>query len=246
MKQLSQEFLDRCPVEHGFRIRGLEMTRIEVFVDAAFAFALTMLAISFDEIPGNFEEMMTALKRAPAFIAAAAWLVWIWWNHNLWSRRFGLEDAWTAVLSTALLVVVMVYVYPLRVLAEGAFAWMTNQWLPNSFELQSWDELRGMFVFLGIAFALLCAVFFAFYALARKKAHVLRLDEQELYRVSTTQMLWASSAFTGLLSATLAETLPDGAVPFSGFAYLLLGVFPPLIEGIRHRGRPRRQSAGNA
>lgn len=239
MQKLSREFLAQCPVERGFRIRGLEMTRIEVFVDAAFAFALTMLAISFDEIPGNFQEMMAALKRTPAFIAAAAWLVWIWWNHNTWSRRFGLEDAWTAVLSTALLIVVMVYVYPLRVLAEGAFAWMTNQWLPSSFRLQDFDELRGMFIFLGLSFAALCAVFFGLYGYAGRKAEALLLDKRERYMVKTTQAIWAASALIGLLAAVMAEVLPDAWVPFSGFTYMLLSVFPPLIEWVRHRGKQR-------
>jgi uncharacterized membrane protein len=32
-------------------MRGENMTRIETFVDAAFAFAFTMLVISIDEIP---------------------------------------------------------------------------------------------------------------------------------------------------------------------------------------------------
>ena len=31
------------PVEHGFRMRGLQMTRVETFTDAAFAFAVTLL-----------------------------------------------------------------------------------------------------------------------------------------------------------------------------------------------------------
>lgn len=239
MQMLSREFLERCPVERGFHIRGLEMTRIEVFVDAAFAFALTMLAISFDEIPGNFEEMMTALKRTPAFIAAAAWLVWIWWNHNTWSRRFGLEDAWTAVMSTALLIVVMVYVYPLRVLAEGAFAWMTNQWLPSSFRLENFDELRGMFIFLGVSFAALCAVFFALYGYARRRAGELRLSDRERHMIRTIQAVWAISAFIGLLAATMAQILSDNWVPYSGFTYVLLGVFPPLIEALRHRSAQR-------
>lgn len=212
------------------------MTRIEVFVDAAFAFALTMLAISFDEIPGNFQEMMAALKRTPAFIAAAAWLVWIWWQHNTWSRRFGLEDAWTAVLSTALLIVVMVYVYPLRVLAEGAFSWLTNQWLPSSFRLQNFDELRGLFIFLGISFAALCAVFFALYGYAVRKAEALRLDAEERYRVRTIQTIWATSALIGGLAAVMAQVLPGPWVPFSGFTYMLLGVLPPLIEWLRYRG----------
>jgi hypothetical protein len=31
--------LDQCPVKNGFRLRGMGMTRIETFTDAAFAFA---------------------------------------------------------------------------------------------------------------------------------------------------------------------------------------------------------------
>ena len=33
----SDDFLAQCPVEDGFRLRGEKMTRIEVFIDAAFA-----------------------------------------------------------------------------------------------------------------------------------------------------------------------------------------------------------------
>jgi hypothetical protein len=45
MTPLKQEFVDSCPVEGGFRMRGLEMTRIEVFVDAAFAFAERVVSV---------------------------------------------------------------------------------------------------------------------------------------------------------------------------------------------------------
>ena len=84
-------------MEGGFRMRGLEMTRIEVFVDAAFAFAVTMLVISFDAIPTDFDELVDAIKSIPAFVAAVWQLVWIWYTHNKWSRRYGLDDARTVV-----------------------------------------------------------------------------------------------------------------------------------------------------
>ena len=51
----------------SFRDRGGETTRIEAFVDAAFAFALTLLVISFDEIPESYEQLVDALKGVPAF-----------------------------------------------------------------------------------------------------------------------------------------------------------------------------------
>ena len=59
--------LDELVVEDEFRLRGLEVTRLDTFIDAAFAFVLTILVISFDEIPSNYDELMTAVKRIPAF-----------------------------------------------------------------------------------------------------------------------------------------------------------------------------------
>ena len=37
--------LDALPRLGGFRLRGMEMTRLETFIDAAFEFALDLLAI---------------------------------------------------------------------------------------------------------------------------------------------------------------------------------------------------------
>ena len=92
MYALDQEFVDACPVENGFRLRGLDMTRTEVFVDAAFAFALTLLVISFDAIPRDWDEVVLAIKNIPAFAASVAMLAWIWYEHSVWSKRYGLDD----------------------------------------------------------------------------------------------------------------------------------------------------------
>ena len=51
--------LTDLPTEQGMRLRGLAMTRIETFADAAFAFAVTLLVISVDDVPRSFEEMVT-------------------------------------------------------------------------------------------------------------------------------------------------------------------------------------------
>ena len=54
-----------------FYNRGRDTTRLEAFVDAAFAFALTLLVISFDAVPTNYNELITALKSVPAFVSMA-------------------------------------------------------------------------------------------------------------------------------------------------------------------------------
>ena len=213
----------------------MDMTRIEVFVDAAFAFAVTMLVISFDAIPGNWEEIIVAIKNIPAFAIAVVQLVWIWHEHSVWSRRYGLDDTMTVVLSTALLIVMLVYIYPLRIMAGGMFSWFTGGYLPSSFELTSFDELRGMFVFLGLAFGVMCLVFVFLYLHASRRRAQLLLRADELFETHTIAIIWAGAAVIGFLSAGTAMALPEEWTPFAGFVYMLLAVWGPFI-GIR-RGR---------
>ena len=84
-KQWTEAELDSLTVESQFRLRGLEVTRLDTFIDAAFAFVLTLLVISFDEIPSNYAEMMAAVKRIPAFAASFALLMMFWLPHRRWS-----------------------------------------------------------------------------------------------------------------------------------------------------------------
>jgi hypothetical protein len=233
MAPLKQEFIDSCPLEGGFRMRGLEMTRIEVFVDAAFAFAVTMLVISFDAIPTSYAEVVLAIKGIPAFIVAVIQLVWIWYTHNKWSRRYGLDTAYTVVLSTALLIVVLIYIYPMRIMAQGFFAWISSDYLHISFSSISYQELAAMFVFLGIGFVALCLVFVLMYRYAGSLKKELLLSDIESYETKTLEYLWLGAAGVGIICITLALLLPPPWVPFSGFAFALLGAWFPFLRSRR-------------
>jgi hypothetical protein len=59
----------------GFRLRGLASTRLENFVDASFAFALTMLVISVNDIPHSMDALLLALRGIPAYAASFALLL---------------------------------------------------------------------------------------------------------------------------------------------------------------------------
>ena len=179
------------------------MTRIEVFIDAAFAFAVTMLVISFDRIPQSFDEIIVAIKGIPAFVLAVMQLVWIWHAHSQWSERYGLRDAKTVALSTALLIVVLIYIYPLRIMLMGMFAWITDGYLPSSFQLASLDELAAMFVFLGCGFVAFCVVFLLMYQHAMVRKDELKLNEFEIYRTETSALVWSGSAVIGVISIVL-------------------------------------------
>ena len=116
MKLWTDTALNQLPVNRGFRLRGESMTRLEVFSDAAFAFAVTTLVVTGGEIPGNYDELIIALKKVPSFVLSFAQIIVFWITHRSWSRRYGLEDFWTTFLSMAMVFTILVYVFPLRLI----------------------------------------------------------------------------------------------------------------------------------
>ena len=238
MQALRREFLAQCPVDDGFRLRGVNMTRIEVFIDAAFAFAVTMLVISFDRIPQSFDEIVVAIKSIPAFVVAVAQLVWIWHTHSQWSECYGLRDAKTVALSTALLIVVLIYIYPMRIMLAGMMSWMTGGYLTSSFAIATSEELASMFVFLGCGFIAFCVVFLLLYRHALVRKVELKLNEFEIYKTETSALIWSGSAVIGVISIVFALTFPPNLLSFSGFGYALLGIWIPGAIMYRVRTQP--------
>jgi uncharacterized membrane protein len=80
------------PNRYHFTMRGESMTRLETFVAASFAFAITIMMISLGTMPDSIAEFVDATKEIPVFIASSVLLIWIWHAHAKWSRRYGLED----------------------------------------------------------------------------------------------------------------------------------------------------------
>ena len=118
--------------EDGFRLRGLEVTRTEAFVDASFAFAMTLLVIFYNDLPDTVTELRQALLRVPTFVVCFVLLAMFWLGHNRWSRRFGIENAYTTALSLALVLVVLVFVYPLRMVISAFLGAISGGALPIS------------------------------------------------------------------------------------------------------------------
>ena len=75
----------------GFRLRGREVTRLESFSDAVFAFALTLLVVSLD-VPKTFTDLVTTMRGFPAFALCFLLLALIWNGHYRYCRRYGLDD----------------------------------------------------------------------------------------------------------------------------------------------------------
>jgi len=97
-------------------IRYREVSRLEGFSDAVFGFALTLLVVQLDT-PMNMAELRNLAGSFLPFALTFAMVTWIWYLHNQFFRRYGLQDPWTVLLNSALLFVVLFYVFPLKFLA---------------------------------------------------------------------------------------------------------------------------------
>jgi len=228
MPTIRQSELDDLPVVNGFRQRGVEMTRIETFTDAAFAFSLTLLVISFDRLPATFDEFLIALRSVPAFAGGFATLAMFWYAHHVWSRRYGLDDGPTALLSMLFVFVMLIYIYPLRMVMSALFHWISGGWMPFMLDAIPLSQLADIFIIYGIGFAAMSGIIALHYRYARAKSEALALNEAERFATSAGFYAWLILTAVGLLSVAWASLMPPLIARWAGFAYMLLGIIMPL------------------
>lgn len=236
--QWTAEALSKLPIENGIRLRGTSTTRLDTFVDAAFAFAVTLLVISVDEVPGSYDEFMNALAQVPAFLACFMLLMLFWWGHHSWSRRFGLHEILPTMLSLTLVALVLIYIYPLRLIFGAFFANATGGALPSGLDL-TLTQLGHMFIVFGIGFSAMSGVLAALYLQASSRREMLLLNEWEVYQARSEAMIWITLALTGMVSTLIALLLPGDLSPLAGFVYWTLIVTMPVQAYLIDRGRSR-------
>lgn len=222
----------------------MNMTRMETFTDAAFAFAVTLLVVGGgDSVPMNFGEMSSALKQVPAFAVSFANIMWFWYAHHVWSRRYGLDDGKTVFLSLVLVLTVLIYVYPLKAIYSGAIDFFTGGYFNSYFGISSVDDLRNMFVIFGTAYVALSAMIAVLYWHALRMKEQLALNELETFDSQTDKMTWTLNVGVGLVSIVLAIALPDMLVATAGMWYAVLGIVMPWYAIRRDKARPKIANA---
>lgn len=225
--------VDSKRLDDGFADRGVNVTRMETFVDAAFAFAVTLLVISFNAIPASIQELVEALKGIPSFAVSFALIAMFWNAHAAWSRRYGLDDSHSTGLSLLLVFLVLVYVYPLKVLFGVTFTWISQGWLPGIAKISSVGDLQILFVIYGVAFSTLSLCLAALYRHALNCAGTLMLEPMEIVVTRAEIVFWFSAAVIALLSILLALLLSWLPIWLSGLPGVIYSLMA--ITGARRR-----------
>ena len=212
--------------------RRAETSRLEGFSDAVFAFALTLLVVSL-QVPSSYDELVHTLRSFVAFAPSFAALIWIWYLHREFFRRYGLGDGPMVFLNAVLLFVVLVYVYPLKFLATLVLGSLID---PTSVAPIETSQVNQLIAIYGLGYVAVFAIFFLMYSYALRRRHVLRLTRLDLYDARYAMEANVINMLTGLGSIVLA--LLGVAPVIAGFFYLVLGPVRA-IHGARS-GRRRR------
>jgi len=225
---------DSADIATVLRTRRHQPTRLEGFVDAAFAFVVTMLVVSIGHVPNSVPDVLHALRGVPAFGLSFLLIARFWKAHRDWSRSYDIEDGRAILLSLALVFVVLIFAYPLRFIFSLLCYWLSNHWLIDQpIELQSIDEYRIAFEVYGVGFAAIAALFALLYRHAARV--VTDLDRRERVATRMHQQLWWMTGGVALLSALSAAALPldehrGWLFGIPGTIYALNGLFAPLIR----------------
>ncbi|AKS41326.1 TMEM175 family protein [Wenzhouxiangella marina] len=216
------------------------MTRLETFADAAFAFSAALLAISIDEVPSSYHELMLALQGAPAFAASMLIILFFWHGHQRWSDRYGLEDTPSVYLTFALIMMVMIYVYPLKILMQTGFSFLTGGWLPAVFEFETFFQFRVLVTLYASGFVVLCAIMAGLYFHAWRQREALAMSDEESFDTFSEMVRWLFPALFSLAVIAPMWLLSDDHVSLVPFLFVLLALFAPINDRIaRHAARKR-------
>jgi uncharacterized membrane protein len=180
----------------GFHWRGREITRFEGLSDAVFAFAVTLLIVSL-EVPKTFTDLLVTMRGFAAFAICFALLMSVWYQQYIFFRRYGLQDVFTIVVNSALLFVVLFYIYPLKFL----FSLLVNLWLGVAPQIRApdgsirqvieWQQFPMLMIVFSLGYVAIFLIFALLFYHADRKHEGLALTSLERYdtRTSISQSL---------------------------------------------------------
>jgi uncharacterized membrane protein len=219
--------------ERYFRWRGKEISRLEGFADAVFAFAVTLLIVAL-EVPHTYEGLVDALRGFPAFVVSFVLLMTFWNAHYHYFRRYGLEDRFTRGVTMVILLLVLFSVYPLKFLFGAVLPFGSH----HAPQIETSAQLKVIYTIYGLGFAGIWSCYAALYAHALKLREPLELNEGEV--LQTRAALWRNVLSVAVCFVSIAIAQLGASPSWPGMIY---GTLLPLVLWLNGRWHGQRVRA---
>ncbi len=189
------------------------ISRIEAFSDAVFAFAATLLVVSLGA-DSQDSVLNLDMKAFLSFGVCFFVLIGLWSVHYNFFRRNEYIDSWIIAVNSVLLFVILYYVFPLKSLI--------NSWV--GFNRLNTDDFSNLFQLYSLGFFLIFLCFAAMYYRAYLKTKKTHFDSNLLFYARHFTIYF----FIALFSIAIARMHLGLKIALPGMVYALLG---PLCYG---------------
>ncbi|WP_435622768.1 TMEM175 family protein [Flagellimonas sp.] len=183
------------------------ISRVEAFSDAVFAFAATLLVVSVGSENSNSilkVDWLVFLSFGVSFFV----LVGLWFVHYNFFRRTNYMDNWIIALNAVLLFVVLYYIFPLKSLI--------NTWIGK--QKMSMESFSSLFQLYSLGFCLIFLCLSLMYFRAFKKSKSIKNIELLFFARH-----FAIYVFVSLISIALAKSKIGLEIVLPGIIYSILG-----------------------
>jgi uncharacterized membrane protein len=220
-------------------LRGINAGRIESFSDATFSFTLALLIFA-TEVPKDFDQLLAVMPGFFSFAACFVILTSFWRRHVLYFLRYGLSDTATVWLNTALLAVVLFYIYPLKFLMDRmteVFFFAVARGLgfkPVRPGLMAHSgTLPGVMAIYLVGFAGVALAFALMFHHALRRRVELRLSPYEEAATLDDLVLWLIATIGAMVAAAGCWWLAPDLAPLSSMALFSI----PIVRRMQRRRR---------
>ncbi|KRF01963.1 transglutaminase [Frateuria sp. Soil773] len=215
---------------------GIEAGRLDMFVDGAFAFTLTLLAIGGETIPDSGSRLVALLRGIPAAACCFAQIAMMWHGHVRWRRLCPRSTTPGLLFSLVLVFLALVFVYPLHMVYASAFCGFSGGLLSPEFTMKSWLDIKAVYVCFGLAFACMSGTLVLLF---RHAARQPGLAGATRLQARVEAVGWSLPVAIGLVSVVLTLLLPDTTggllTALPGMVYMLMFLTGPVVSGFRRR-----------
>ncbi len=203
--------------------RTIGKKRLDAFVDGAFAFSATLLAIGAAPAMESFDDVITRFSHVPAFGLSMLVIMSFWWAHRQLGNLVVHDDVISNAISIFIMFLVMIFVFPLGFLMESFLHWLSDGLLPGRGLNAS--EMTTIYLLFGAGYGLMSAAYALLYWHVLNSRVSLRVPNLLIPATKLRFKNWLLCIITAIISIILSETAPLESLiwlPMIPYAILIL------------------------
>src|SRR5437899_3851459 len=195
-----------------------------------------MLVIAAQQIPDNIEALLAAFKNVPTFVCSIAVLGIFWRGHWLWSRRYGLEDGVSILISWAMIVTILIFIYPLKAIFGAMWYLLSSGQVGQPFSLHTTEsQARTIFAIYALGLVAISAEILLLNLRAWQLREPLRLNARERLVTRGELTGWGIPVSVGIVSLVFALTFTKEQIHCSDWVFISSIILVPVYSMYRKR-----------